>query len=190
MVRREMRLRVGLLVPMLALVTSCHARSPFDTAGAHVRISRLQSYEVAPGADVPKEIQAWLGEGASGLPADLVPAGLVATGTPLPHFAADAPRFLGFHQIESRETPDALARDLLGWAENAGGGEERAHCMYPEFGLDVTHARGDAARILVSLSCGKMKVTESGSPASEENLSSDARARFVVLARRAFRSDG
>jgi hypothetical protein len=181
----------AMLVGLVLLSAGCRARSPFDVAGAKVGIARLASFEGKAGEPIPAPIERWLADGASGLPADLVPPGLVVSGTPLPHFAPDAPRFLGFHEIDTRPVPDAWVTRTLEWAERARGAQSHAECMYPEFGIRVTHARGDGARVLVSLACKSVRIAEDSGATEDDALSDAARADFVTIAKGAYRvADG
>jgi hypothetical protein len=180
----------GFLVCLVLLCAGCRARSPFDIEGAHVSIARLASFESRPGEPVPAPIERWLAEGASGLPADLVPPGLVPSGTPLPHFQPDAPQLVGFHEIDTRPVPDAWVKRTLAWAETARG-ESHAECMYPEFGLRVTHARGSeesrGAKVLVSLACKSVRIAEDSGATQENTLSDGQRADFVMIVKAAYR---
>jgi hypothetical protein len=182
----------GLFVCLVLLSAGCRARSPFDVEGAQVRIARLASFEGRPGEPVPAPIEKWLVDGASGLPADLVPPGLVVSGTPLPHFSDDAPRLLGFHEIDARPVPDAWVKRTLVWAE-AARGESHADCMYPEFGLRVTHAHGSpgeksgGAQVLVSLACKSVRIAEDSGAVADNTLSDGQRADFVRIVKAAYR---
>lgn len=190
-------LRAPVQLPALCLlaviVGGCRARSPFDEAGpVVVRVARLASYERRSTEPLPAPIERWLGDGASGLPAELVPPGLLTGGTPLPHWEATTPSFVGFHEIESRRTSESLGRELIGWArEEAGDGdlEQGASCMYPEVGLDITRGAGvPDARVLVSLACGRMRVLVRGRPPDDRGMSARTRAHFAALVSRTFRS--
>jgi hypothetical protein len=180
----------GLLVCLVLLSAGCRARSPFDLEGAQVRIARLASFEGPPGEPIPPPIEKWLVEGASGLPADLVPPGLVVGGTPLPHFKRDSPQLVGFHEIEARPVPDAWVKRTLAWAD-AARGDSHAECMYPEFGLTVTHARGPdqsgGAKVLVSLACKSVRISEDSGATHDNTLSDGQRADFVRIVKAAYR---
>jgi hypothetical protein len=182
---------VATLVLLSASTLGCRARSPFDEEGAAtVRIFRLASFEPKGTEPLPAPIQHWLGDGTSGLPAELVPPGFLVGGTPLPQWPADAPTFLGFHEVEARTATDPLGKDLIGWArEDAALGDgEGASCMYPEFGLEIMRPGGTSARVLVSLSCGQMRTFVDGQPPSDRGFGKPARARFALVVARAFRS--
>jgi hypothetical protein len=166
------------------LTSGCRLRTVLDEPLTTVNIARLQSYEGTVGTPIPPEISRWLASGASGLPADVLPFGIVPTGTPLPHYDATTPAIDAFHVNDFRAVEPALAHDLTMWAKTAGGGQEHATCMYPEFGLDVWHGQ-EHATVLVSISCGKMQVIENGSR-NEENLTMASVKNFVSLVKRAY----
>jgi hypothetical protein len=186
--------RAQIAAVLCLLVMGCRARSPFDQEGpVAVRIARLAPYERRSTEPLPQPIERWLGDGASGLPADLVPPGLLVAGTPLPHWEATTATFLSFHEIESRNTSESMARDLIAWAREETGDEEGASCMYPEFGLDVTRSGGGGkgapdARVLVSLACGQVRVFVAGEPPQDRGMSRRTRAHFAALVARVFRS--
>ena len=185
-------MRAALTAVLVVLCSGCHARSPFDEAGsATIRIARLASFERTADAPLPPPIARWLGDGTSGLPAELVPPGLLVGGTPLPRWDAGAPTFLGFHEVESRVTSNTLGREILGWArEEIGDGEgEGASCMYPELGLDIGRGGGTpSAKVLVSLACGQVRTFVTGEPPQDRGLGRRARAHLAELVARAFRS--
>ncbi len=190
--------RAAAVLCLGVVIGGCRARSPFDEEGpVVVRVARLAPFERKATEPLPQPIERWLGDGASGLTADLVPPGLLTGGTPLPHWEATTATFMGFHEIESRKTSESLARELIGWAREETGdeaGDQGASCMYPEFGLDVTRGPASAkgatpdARVLVSLACGQIRVFVAGEPPRDRGMSARTRARFAALVARAFRS--
>lgn len=185
--------RAQIVAVLCLLAVGCRARSPFDGEGpVAIRVARLAPYERRSTEPLPPPIERWLGDGASGLSAELVPPGLLVAGTPLPHWEATTPTFLGFHEIESRKTSDSMARDLIAWAREETGDEEGASCMYPEFGLDVSRAGVSGsppdAQVLVSLACGQLRVFVAGAPPRDLGMSRRTRAHFAALVARVFRS--
>ncbi len=196
------RAQMAALLYLGVVIGGCRARSPFDEEGpVAVRIARLAPFERKATEPLPQPIEHWLGDGASGLTAELVPPGLLTGGTPLPHWEEPTRTFMGFHEIESRKTSESLARELVGWAREEtadGAGEQGASCMYPEFGLDVTRSGRDSAsgandarpdaRVLVSLACGQIRVFVAGEPPHDRAMSARTRARFAAFMARAFRS--
>jgi hypothetical protein len=185
------RTQMPVTIALLAMVAAgCKARSPFEEQGpVAIRVARLAPYERRGSEPLPAEIEKWLAAGASQLPADLVPPGLLVAGTPLPRWEPDAPTFLSFHEIESRKTSETMARDFLGWARDEAGDEQGAPCMYPEFGLDITRGGGTPdAQVLVSLACGQARVFVSGQAPQDLGMSKRARAHFAGMVARVFRS--
>lgn len=185
------RVRSTIAIVLCLSAVGCRARSPFEEKGpVAMRIARLAPFERRGAEPTPPEIEHWLADGASGLPAELVPPGLLVAGTPLPHWEATTPTFLSFHEIESRKTSETMARDLLAWAREEAGDESGASCMYPEFGMDVVRAGAGLpdAQVLVSLSCGHMRVFVNGEAPQDLGMSRRTRAHFAVMVARVFRS--
>lgn len=188
----------AVLFLLAVLASGCRARSTFDEEGpVTLRIARLAPFERQATEPLPQPIERWLGDGASGLTAELVPPGLLTGGTPLPHWDASTATFVGFHVIESHNTSETLAREVIGWARDEaadGADDQGVPCMYPEFGLSVTRGGGSSsgaapdARVLVSLACGQMRVFVAGEPPRDRGLSRRTRAHFAALMARAFRS--
>jgi len=190
------RLQLPLLFA-LAMVAGCKAHSPFEEQGAiTIRVIRLAPYERRGSEAVPTEIEHWLADGASQLPAELVPPGLLVAGTPLPHFDESTSRFLSFHEIESRRTSQTMAHDLMAWGREEAGDETGASCMYPEFGLEILRSAATESgppsppdtQVLVSLACAHVRVFVNGQAPQDLGMSNRTRAHFAAMVARVFRS--
>ncbi len=175
---------------------------PFnDMKGSQMTVYRLQNFEPPPqtqaqgptpavgGFQLPPQIQQWIQAGASLLPPNLLPPGLIA-GAPAPTPAsADAPRFHGFRILEWQPVNDASVKgdiiETFGHASNFTS--PQLTCMYAELGFAIAQPNNPTpADILVSLSCQQVQGYNFAWPYPQAGISPDTEKKFAQIAQKVF----
>jgi hypothetical protein len=193
---------LALLAVAAAMTTACASLSlPFsDMKNAQMTVYRLQNYEPqqaqaqaqAPaqgGFQLPPQIQQWVQAGASLLPRELIPPGLLTGATPPPPAPPDAPRFHGFRILEWQPVNDASVKsdivDTFGHASNFTN--PQSNCAYAEIGFAIAQPNNPTpADILVSLSCQQVQAFNFAWPYQQTGITPDTEKKFAQIEQKVF----